>query len=173
MFSLRTRGLNNALYWGMQMFGAYAFGNYVMDKPSMTRAKRAQVGLVITTVIVFVVWALGVLVQKDFLRDDPKQNIDFLESSRAAFPMIVYLLYGLVDAIYQNYVYWVIGAMSNDPMELARFVGLYKAFQSAGGAISWRIDVLEVSYMNQLIINWVLMAISLPFMYLLARKLSN
>ncbi|OQR92273.1 hypothetical protein ACHHYP_03864 [Achlya hypogyna] len=173
MFSLRTRGLNNALYWGMQMAGAYVFGNYIMDKATMSRATRAKVGLAITTIIVFVVWALGVIVQKDFVRDDPKQNIDFTESGRATFPMVVYLLYGLVDAIYQNYVYWMIGAMTNDPLELARFVGLYKAFQSAGGAISWRIDVLNVSYMNQLIINWVLMAVSLPFMFLLARKLSN
>ncbi|KDO23886.1 hypothetical protein SPRG_10031 [Saprolegnia parasitica CBS 223.65] len=55
--------------------------------------------------------------------------------------------------------------MSNDPMDLARF--------SAGGAIAWRIDVLEVSYMTQLIVNWGLMAIPFPFMYLVVRKLSN
>ncbi|KDO23282.1 hypothetical protein SPRG_20997 [Saprolegnia parasitica CBS 223.65] len=173
MFSLRTRGFNGVLYWGMQMAGAFAFGNYVMDKESVSRATRGKVGLAIATGLTCLSWILGVIVQKDFTRDDPKQNIDFTESSRAAFPMIVYLLYGLVDAIYQNYVYWVIGAMSNDPMDLARFVGLYKAFQSAGGAIAWRIDVLEVSYMTQLIVNWGLMAISFPFMYLVVRKLSN
>ncbi|EQC29790.1 hypothetical protein SDRG_12561 [Saprolegnia diclina VS20] len=173
MFSLRTRGLNGVLYWGMQMVGAFIFGNYVMDKESVSRATRGKVGLAIATGLTFLAWILGVIVQKDYTRDDPKQNIDFTESSRAAFPMIVYMLYGLVDAVYQNYVYWVIGAMSNEPMDLARFVGLYKAFQSAGGAISWRIDVLEVSYMTQLIINWALMAISFPFMYLVVRKLSN
>ncbi|OQR92267.1 hypothetical protein ACHHYP_03862 [Achlya hypogyna] len=172
MFNLRSRGLNGALYWGMQMFGAFFFGNYVMDKESLSRATRGKIGLLIATVLTFAAWILGYFVQKDFTRNDPKLDYDFKES-RAGYTMFVYIVYGLVDAIYQNYVYWVIGAMSNEPAELARFVGLYKAFQSAGGAISWRIDVLEVSYMAQLVINWVLMAVSFPFMYLVIRKIKN
>ncbi|OQR92266.1 hypothetical protein ACHHYP_03863 [Achlya hypogyna] len=173
MFNLRTRGLNGALYWGMQMVGAFVFGNFVLDKESLPRATRGKVGLAIATAITFLAWILGYVVQKDFTRYDKPENIDFQESGRAAFPMIVFFIYGLVDAIYQNYVYWVIGAMTNDPLELARFVGLYKAFQSAGGAVSWRVDVLEMSYMGQLILNWVLMAVSFPFMYLVIRKIKN
>ncbi|OQS06786.1 DUF895 domain-containing protein [Thraustotheca clavata] len=158
----------------MQMVAAYVFGNYVMDKESLSRQLRGKLGLGIAIFVTFLAWILGVILQKDYDRDNKHyDHIDFTDSSRAAFPMIVFLLYGLVDAIYQNYVYWVIGAMSNDPLELARFVGLYKAFQSAGGAISWKVDVWGVDYMTQLIVDWALMAVSFPFMYLVIRKLSN
>lgn len=37
------------------------------------------------------------------------------------------------------------GALSNDPWKLARFAGLYKAVQSAGGAISYGMDAVKVS----------------------------
>ncbi|OQR93747.1 hypothetical protein THRCLA_08358 [Thraustotheca clavata] len=174
LFTLRSRSLNGTLYWGMQMLAAFVFGNYVMDKESLSRQLRGKLGLGIVTFFTFLAWILGVILQKDYDRDNKHYDrIDFTDSSRAAFPMIVFLLYGLVDAVYQNYVYWVIGAMSNDPLELARFVGLYKAFQSAGGAISWKVDVWGVDYMTQLVVDWVLMAVSFPFMYLVIRKLPN
>lgn len=37
------------------------------------------------------------------------------------------------------------GALSNDPWTLARFAGLYKAVQSAGGAVSYGMDAVKVS----------------------------
>jgi hypothetical protein len=39
---------------------------------------------------------------------------------------------------------WIMGALSNDPWKLARFAGLYKAVQSAGGAISYGMDAVKV-----------------------------
>ncbi|CAG8743256.1 13562_t:CDS:2, partial [Racocetra persica] len=38
------------------------------------------------------------------------------------------------------------GALINDANVLARYTGYYKAVQSAGGAISWRIDAVETFY---------------------------
>jgi hypothetical protein len=40
---------------------------------------------------------------------------------------------------------WIMGALSNDPWRLARFAGLYKAVQSAGGAVSYGMDAVKVS----------------------------
>ncbi|KAJ3260465.1 hypothetical protein HK103_000607 [Boothiomyces macroporosus] len=172
LFNLRTRGLNNCLYWGAQMLGAYLFGTFVLDKHSWSFRKRGTVGLVVVAFVSTLSWALGLILQSSFSRNDSNHEIDYL-SGKAAFPIIVYLLYGLLDAIYQNYIYWLLGTMSNDSGDLARFVGVYKGFQSAGGAISWRMDAVGTSYLVQLIINWSLMTFSLPFIYYLVRNISK
>lgn len=53
------------------------------------------------------------------------------------------------------------GAISNNSRKLANFAGFYKGIQSAGAAISWRLDGYNVSYMCMFTSCWVLLAGSL------------
>lgn len=53
------------------------------------------------------------------------------------------------------------GAITNNSRKLANFAGFYKGIQSAGAAIIWRLDGIEVPYMNLFISCWVLLAASL------------
>ena len=55
------------------------------------------------------------------------------------------------------------GAITNNGRKLANFAGFYKGIQSAGAAIIWRTDGLEVPYMNVFASSWALLAISLLF----------
>ncbi|KAI8902845.1 major facilitator superfamily domain-containing protein [Globomyces pollinis-pini] len=169
IFNIRTRGLNNVFYWGMQMLGAYLFGKFVLDKPGYTRKQRGNLGLAIVAILSTLAWAIGTYLQFTVVAD---HTVDFTDS-RAIFPTIVYCLYGLLDAIYQNYIYWLIGSLSNDTSVIARYVGAYKAFQSAGGAMAWQLDAVGTSYKAQVLINWGLMTLSFPFMYLTAKKLTR
>ena len=43
-FNIRTRALNNTLYWLSQILGAYIFG-YALDIPSVRRSVRAKAAL--------------------------------------------------------------------------------------------------------------------------------
>ncbi|OQS01004.1 UNC93-like protein [Achlya hypogyna] len=172
LFTLRSRGLNNALYWAMEMLGAYLFGSKLMDVEAWPRTKRAKVGLSLLSALCLLTWGLGAGLQSTYSRDSTQELIDFTQT-RAIFPMIVYLLYGFLDAAFQTYVYWTIGALTNDAAELARIVGLYKAFQSAGGAVSWKIDVAGAGFMLQLGINWGLMLLSIVSLIFVARSLTK
>lgn len=53
------------------------------------------------------------------------------------------------------------GAITNNGRKLANFAGFYKGIQSAGGAISWRVDAVKTPYMTQFVSCWVLLAGSL------------
>lgn len=53
------------------------------------------------------------------------------------------------------------GALSNSGRKTANFAGFYKGIQSAGAAISWRIDAMDYSYLTQFAITWSLLAGSL------------
>ncbi|KAI8902788.1 major facilitator superfamily domain-containing protein [Globomyces pollinis-pini] len=170
LFNIRTRGLNNVYYWAMQMIGAFVFGKFVLDKPNVSRQMRGYFGLFIIATISTITWDMGTYLQFTM---SPDHSIDFTDSRKALFPTLVYCLYGLLDAIYQNYIYWLIGSLSNDSSVIARYVGAYKAFQSAGGAMAWQLDAVGTSYNIQVLVSWGLMLISLPFMYVTARKLER
>ena len=65
--------------------------------------------------------------------------------------------------MWQTTVYWMMGAMSNDPAKLAYFTGFYKAIQSAGGAGSWRLDGVGTSYKTMFYVTWALLLAGLVF----------
>lgn len=60
----------------------------------------------------------------------------------------------MTDAVWQNWIYWVMGALTNDAAQLAHFVGFYKAIQSAGAAGVFRLDSNKAGYMLELGVTW-------------------
>ncbi|KAJ1957768.1 hypothetical protein GGI12_004930 [Dipsacomyces acuminosporus] len=171
LFNIRTRGFNNIFYWGAQMVGAYAL-SFLLDNPKMTRRKRGLIVFGIVAVFFNVIWGGTLKLQLKYTHgptefedtDYPGGIIDFLQHKRAAGPIILYLLYGIGDALFQNFAYWIIGALTNDSQKLSRYAGFYKGIQSLGATVAWQLDAKSVSYLNQLIGNWVLLVISLPSM---------
>ena len=53
-------------------------------------------------------------------------------------------------------------ALTNDPFKLARFAGMYKAVQSAGGAGSFGMDAVLTPLLNEHLASWIMMLVSLP-----------
>jgi hypothetical protein len=53
------------------------------------------------------------------------------------------------------------GSLTNNGRKLANFAGFYKGIQSAGSAITWRLDDVGVPYMNIFASNWALLGGSL------------
>lgn len=80
--------------------------------------------------------------------------------------LFLYIFYGILDATWQTYAYWLMGALSNDPHKLAYFAGFYKGIQSAGSAVVWGLDSSLVSYRALFASSWALcaagMLIALP-----------
>ena len=86
-------------------------------------------------------------------------TIDFTDPAYGG-RVVLYVLFGVLDAMWQTTSYWLMGAMSNDPAKLAFLTGfckgcctLYSSFtdrllsdkslQSAGAAVIWRVDALK------------------------------
>jgi len=73
------------------------------------------------------------------------------------------MFYGFLDATWQTYAYWLMGAMSNEPRKLAYFAGFYKSIQSAGAAVIWRVDALEAPFRAIFASSWGLCVAGLIF----------
>ncbi|KAF8985204.1 hypothetical protein BGZ46_005567 [Entomortierella lignicola] len=160
-FSIRTQSLNNILYWASQIFGSYSFAR-LLDYQGACRRTRASWGLAIITVCFVGTWVGGIFFQRTYTINGPKPNHDFKEGGAYIGPMFLYIFYGLNDAAWQTYIYWLMGAMSNDATVLSRYAGFYKCIQSSGAAISWRINAVGTDYMTELIICFALLAASIP-----------
>ncbi|KAM7261920.1 hypothetical protein ACFE04_020997 [Oxalis oulophora] len=168
LFNLRTRGLNNVFYWGAQMIGSIGIG-YVLDFSFKSRRMRGFVGIGVSALLGTAIWAGGLANQLTYSRDNtPEVKLDFKESgSDFAGPFVLYFSYGLLDAIFQTMVYWVIGALADDSEVLSRYSGFYKGVQSAGAAVAWQIDTRKVPFLSQLIVNWSLTTIGYPLLFIL------
>ncbi|XP_057439120.1 UNC93-like protein 1 [Lotus japonicus] len=163
-FNLRTRGLNNVFYWGAQMLGSVGIG-YIMDFSFKSRSKRGIVGIGVVAILGSAIWGAALANQ---IKHQKGEILDFKDSgSGFAGPFVLYFSFGLLDAMFQSMVYWVIGALANDSEVLSRYTGFYKGIQSAGAAVARQIDNHNVSPMSQLVVNWVLTTISYPLLLVL------
>ncbi|KAI7975401.1 hypothetical protein EIK77_006357 [Talaromyces pinophilus] len=155
-FNIRTRSLNGSLYWIAQMLGGLIMG-CLLDMPWLTRRWRAVAGWVTLFVTGMVVWGGGYKFQlwsTHRIAHGLKQDIDYMNGSLSAGPMILYICYGAYDALWQSFCYWLIGAQSNSPARTAILVGAYKTFQATGGAMAWRINALKKTAMTQFAMDW-------------------
>ncbi|KAG6877162.1 hypothetical protein C0993_009767 [Termitomyces sp. T159_Od127] len=167
-FTLRSRSLNGAMYWIAQMndiefytqFGGILIGA-LLDLKWLTRPQRAKLGFVFIVVTIFSTWGGGLAFQR--WEDDQRkvQWLDFSNSKVFIGPFWLYFFYGMLDAFWQGYCYWLMAALADSPEEAAKYVGLYKTFQAVGGAVAWRINALNYKAITQLIINWALLGASL------------
>jgi hypothetical protein len=164
-FNTRTRALNTVVYYTMQIVGAYVFG-FALDFKGVRRTTRAKAAWGALFALIMIVWGCGYKFQKTYdraLMAEWKENNttkDWADHGYAG-PFVLYMFYGFSDAAWQTCVYWFMGALTNNGRKLANFAGFYKGIQSAGGAITWRLDDVKIPYMNMFASNWGLLAGSL------------
>ncbi|TFL02032.1 MFS general substrate transporter [Pterulicium gracile] len=165
LFNIRTRSLNSMVYWASQVVGSISIG-LLLDAKNFSRRTRAFAGWSVLLIMIFVTHTWGYFYQKEYTRESIESGetpkMDFSDSGYAA-KVWLYLFFGIVDAQWQSAVYWLMGAMSNDPAKLAYFSGFYKAIQSAGAAGIWRADGIKVPYMNIFLSTWGLTVAGLLF----------
>lgn len=155
-FNIRSRSLNGALYWIAQMFGGLIMG-FLLDVPGLNRQWRARLNWLFLFVTGMAIWGGGYAFQLWYDRrvaEGKKQDVDFTDSSISVGPMFLYIFYGMYDAFWQSFCYWLMGAQSNSPAVAAILVGAYKTFQSVGGAMAWRLDAMGKSPMLQFAVDW-------------------
>jgi len=162
-FNVRTRALNGVVYYLMQIVGAYVFG-FALDYKGVRRTTRAKVALAALFTTIMIIWGFGYMFQKTYDRawasDKNNKKKDWSDAGYGG-PFVLYMFYGFSDAAWQTCVYWFMGALTNNGRKLANFAGFYKGIQSAGGAITWRLDDLKIPYMTMFASNWGLLAGSL------------
>ncbi|KAI0785941.1 MFS general substrate transporter [Abortiporus biennis] len=164
LFNIRARSLNNLVYWIAQIVGSLSIA-LLLDFQRLTARLRAYFAWSILLMMVFIVNIWAYFYQRDYTRASVAAitvKIDIRDREYIG-RLWLYIFCGLLDAMWQTLVYWLIGAMSNNPATLAHYAGIYKSIQSAGAAGVWRADGVGLPYMNIFISTWVLLVAGLLF----------
>jgi hypothetical protein len=128
-YNLRTRSLNNILTNIIQFPFSLALAYFVLDNERLGTRKRR--GLI--AVSLDAVWTTGSYITQTvwlsswkFNRKVPGPSIDWTDN---AYPgaIIIYLCYGAQSGNFQNTVLWILGSLSNDPVIIGNYSGLYVA----------------------------------------------
>jgi len=164
VFNIRTRGLNNLVYWLSQIVGSVAIG-FLLDQHGLRRRVRAFAGWSIVFCMVFIVHIWAYFYQREYTRASILDDSERMDFNDKGYPgrVWLYIFMGMLDAMWQTTAYWMMGAMSNDPAKLAYFTGFYKSIQSAGSVGAWRADAVKLPYMNIFASTWALLAAGLLF----------
>ncbi|KAJ5583347.1 hypothetical protein N7535_001967 [Penicillium sp. DV-2018c] len=164
VFNTRTKALNGFLYWFAQIVAAVIIGP-LLDIKRVRRTVRAKVALGILLVFTVGIWGGGYAWQKKYTRESVAdgQFGDGLgwEAREAAGPIALYFFYGMYDAVWQGFVYWIMGALGNSGRKLANLAGFYKGLQSAGAAVMWSLDSHKLAYLNEWASNFGLLTASI------------
>ncbi|KAI0682896.1 major facilitator superfamily domain-containing protein [Cytidiella melzeri] len=176
VFDAPTRALNATLEGAGAIIGALMIGFGVLDANYMARRTRGYVGLGVVTVIIIIVWAVGlswqVTFQRDYLLKHNNKPINYHDDNYAGKGALFFFYY-FGDACYQALAYWIMSALTNDPFKLARYAGLYKAIQSAGGAGSFGMDAVLTPLLNEHLASWIMMLVSFPLAFLVIRTIKE
>ncbi|KAF2738179.1 MFS general substrate transporter [Polyplosphaeria fusca] len=161
-YNVRTRALNGVVYYLMQIVGAYVFG-FALDYQGVRRTMRAKIAWGALFVLIMAIWGGGYAFQKTYDRAWSAVLTNHKDWTDDGFggPFVLYMFYGFSDAAWQTCVYWYMGALTNNSRKLANFAGFYKGIQSAGSAITWRLDDIGTPYMTMFASTWGLLAGSL------------
>lgn len=173
LFDAPTRGLNSAIYWAISGVSSYVCGTYYLDRESYGgRRQRAIRGLAMISAINIGQWMYAIIYQFSTGYDkgnQPDPPINYSDGAAYAAPMILFMYCGLADSLVQTYAYWIIGAISNSPKTLSRYVGYYKGIQSFGACLAWIIEAEGASYRTQLMICATLACLFIPPTYMVAK----
>jgi hypothetical protein len=105
-FNIRTRSLNNTMYWLAEIGGSYLAG-YALDSTRIRRSLRARIAAGTLFVLVFVVWTGAYVWQRkeSSVMQSSVAKKDFTDSDYAG-PMLLYLSFGFLAAVWQTCLYW-------------------------------------------------------------------
>jgi hypothetical protein len=175
-FDLRARSLNNLIYWLCQIIGAGVFG-WLLDWSRLgNRRWRAILGNTFILLVLVASWIGAIFVQKKFSYESVHEvgyvQVD-VETPGYAGYIILYAVFGFVDAIYQGFIYWLLGTMTNDTERAARYGGFYKTIQNAFAAIAAQVDAIHTPFMTQIYINLAIEGVGLILAYIVCFKVSD
>jgi MFS family permease len=166
LFNVRTRSLNNLLYWVAQIVGAVIMG-YALDFPKLARSTRAKASFGFLFALTFIIWGGGYDFQRQQVTREESAEDWYIEQAMDwtnggyIGPMFLYIFYGMYDAVWQTCIYWYMGALSNSSRKNANMAGFYKGWQSAGAAVFWALDRPGVSFDALFGATWGVCAASL------------
>ncbi|KAJ1928150.1 hypothetical protein IWQ60_002317 [Tieghemiomyces parasiticus] len=161
LFTIQARGLNATLFSVSGMAGSLVFG-FFMDKVKLALRPRGFLVASVLTALICVSWISASFVQGSHTRES-EHGIFGLNSSYYWSILIIYIIWGFLDSTLNAFSFWIMGGVTSDATELARFTGYSRCLQGLGGVLSWGLDTIKVPYIIMLWVSFALLLVGMAF----------
>ncbi|KAG0045425.1 hypothetical protein BGZ83_009352 [Gryganskiella cystojenkinii] len=143
--NVRTRSFNASGYWGAQIVASLAFG-YFLDRPSWTRTTRARYSFLALIALLIATWGGALAFQSTIGPVKGFKEYDMVNTTSEWIKFfLLYVMFGVSDAMFQGFSYWLMGSLSNDIQKVARYAGFYKCAQNIGGIFKGQLANTKIS----------------------------
>ncbi|KAK2030393.1 major facilitator superfamily transporter [Colletotrichum zoysiae] len=169
-FSVRARALSSLLTPSLTIVMVIAYGK-LLDKTRWSQSKRAWIAFILWTIpqAASFIW-IGIEYHK-FGGGKSKVALDYeLHTSRWAEAYLPYLFMFTTSYWCQLSLYWILSTFSLDVGSSSRTGGLFRAFETAGQAVSYAINSTSGADPRiPFYVNAALLVLSVPCMVFLIR----
>ncbi|KAJ9144992.1 MFS general substrate transporter [Pleurostoma richardsiae] len=136
--SVRGRALGGFLSSVLAIFGNLAF--YVCtDRLGWTRREVVRRGFYIIFTLNSINWVYATVVQKIYADTHPV-GLDWTQGEYW-LSIVLYLYWSFVNNAFQCYMYFLVGTLSDEVEELARYTSVMKTINTAGIALGYGVQV--------------------------------
>ncbi|KAI9637141.1 major facilitator superfamily domain-containing protein [Dioszegia hungarica] len=167
-FSVRARALSSLIVPSFTVPLVVAYGKLILDRTSWSQKKRAWVCVaawVIPQGAAFVWVSIQIAKQQT-----PLIAYDYgIHGARWAEAYMPYAIMLITSYWCQLSIYWILGTFSTDVKSASRTGGLFRAFETAGQAISYGINATAANKNVPMWVNIAVFVVTLPALYFLIR----
>ncbi|KZL63676.1 membrane protein (major facilitator superfamily transporter) [Colletotrichum tofieldiae] len=169
-FSVRARALSSLITPSLTIVMVIAYGK-LLDMSRWSQAKRAWISFILWVVpqAVCFIW-IGIEYSK-FGGGKSKEALDYeTHTARWAEAYLPYLIMFSTGYWTQLSLYWILGTFSTDVGSSSRSGGLFRAFETAGQAVSYAINsTTGADPRIPFYVNAAILVITIPCMVFLIR----
>ncbi|KAK2790386.1 hypothetical protein FQN52_005654 [Onygenales sp. PD_12] len=159
-FSVRTRTLAS-LCSGIASTFANIFWGWFFDLKCFSRPVLAKCTWFFFAVFMFGLFGWQVANEKFYSSAEEKVTLDW-ERPGFGRGFAVNVLFRFMNESHYMFVYWIIGTFTNDLENITLTVGIIRSFESVGSAISYGIGAVKTTPMVNLIVAFVMFALTVP-----------
>lgn len=170
-FSVRGRSLAGFVQTVCGMTATVAWGR-LLDSQTVFKNKRTlcNVGWYSMLLVYVVQWIFNFYMQAELQSRTPEPVLD-IYSADYAKAVVAYCLFGIASNASVVWTYWILSVYTSDMDTLSNTTGLLRSAESLGFACAYGIGSKEnVSLMTNLIVSFVVFAVSVPFTCYVAWK---
>lgn len=131
-FSVRSRALASLISALVQILGNLVTGMF-LDWRKYTVNQRARYAFIAIMSLTTGTWVYATVIQIDYSASNPK--LDWVDPGWAR-GWFLYILVQLNFALIYNYLFWIIGGLSENANDTVRWSALIRGIEAAGGAVA-------------------------------------
>ena len=159
-FNIRTRAINIVLLYTAGIAGASTAG-FVLDTESLRRSVRVKIAIAMLVTGFTSIWTGALAWQHGTTRAQTEAQdfrlIDFTDRAYIG-PLLLFLAFGFIHCVFQycNDFFITVLADNIKTASGADIAGFFRSIEALGLAVSLKLTSLELSFMTDLIIAWIL-----------------